>query len=189
MNAWIWFKIFMNPWLWQRHFHELMNMNWEFMNSMNMKFEISRKVNMNRMSCMNQGFWKICRFHGNQMCFLVVNTQKTEESLSNFQVMFGTLHYYSLPQGKFVNTSEGTSPINSMNVWSWLCQSRESMNMKRILHEFMNMNLKIPKSSWTWIWKYHEFMNMNEDFHEPRKKRHERYEFKAVTYIRDGKSV
>ena len=177
MNAWIWFKIFMNPWLWKRHLHELMNMNWEFMNSMNMKFEISRKVHMNRVSCMNQGFWKICRFHGNHMCFLVVDTQKTEESLSNFQVMFGTLHYSPLPQGKFVSTSEGTSPINSMNVWSWLCQSRESMNMKRIFHEFMNMNLKIPKSSWTWIWKYHEFMNMNEDFHEPRKKRHERYEF------------
>ena len=138
---------------------------------------ISRKVHMNRMSCMNQGFWKICRFHGNHMCFLVVDTQKTEESLSNFQVMFGTLHYSPLPQGKFVNTSEGTSRINSMNVWSWLCQSRESMNMKRIFHEFMNMNLKIPKSSWTWIWKYHEFMNMNEDFHEPTKKRHERYEF------------
>ena len=25
--------------------------------------------------------------------------------------------------------------------------SRESMNMKRIFHEFMNMNLQIPKSS------------------------------------------
>ena len=155
MNSWIWIENSWTLWTWNLKLAE--KFTWTV--------------------CMNQGFWKICRFHGNHVCFLVVNTQKTEESLSNFQVMFGTLHYSPLPQGKFVNTSEGTSPINSMNVWSWLCQSRESMNMKRILHEFMNMNLKIPKSSWTWIWKYHEFMNMNEDFHEPRKKRHERYEF------------
>ena len=67
---------------------------------------------MNRMSCMNQGLWKICRFHGNHMCFLVVDTQKTEESLSNFQVMFGTLHYPPDPHGKFVSTSEETRPIN-----------------------------------------------------------------------------
>ena len=59
MNAWIWLKMFMNPWLWIRHLHELMNMNWEIMNSMNMKFGISWKVHMNRVSCMNQGLWKI----------------------------------------------------------------------------------------------------------------------------------
>ena len=54
-------------------------------------------------------------------------------------------HYPLHPQGKFVNTSEGTRPINSKNVWSWLCHSRESMNMKRIFHEFMNMKRKLLK--------------------------------------------
>ena len=52
-------------------------------------------------------------------------------------------HYPLHPHGKFVNISEGTRPINSMNVWSWIWHSRESMNMKRIFHECMNMNLQI----------------------------------------------
>ena len=163
MNAWIWFKI----WIWIENSWTLWTWN----------LKLAEKFTWTVWAVRTRDSGKFVVFTVIICVFLLVDSQNTEESLSNFQVMFGTLHYSPLPQGKFVNTSEGTSPINSMNVWSWLCQSRESMNMKRILHEFMNMNLKIPKSSWTWIWKYHEFMNMNEDFHEPRKKRHERYEF------------
>ena len=67
------------------------------------------------------------------LCFRDPNSQ---------QVQY--FHYPPHPHGKFVNTSEGTMPINSMNVWSWLCQSRESKIMKP--DEFMSMNLQIVKS-------------------------------------------